>query len=89
MYSNPPENLELRVFYTPESEEYSLIKNKIYDEFSASTNPAYYCLSHHSVETRSTIEGHEKCVFLNKSDLYTKSMLCFLIIPFILKKLIE
>ena len=52
IYPNPPEDIQARNFFSPQSEEYRLLKDLIISELAFSQN-ALYCPIHHSIESKS------------------------------------
>ena len=71
-YTNPDQNLDKRPFYIPNSYEFNYIIEKIHSDFSKATNPIYYCMSCHSIETRHSIDFHKSCKIAKKAQVLGK-----------------
>lgn len=69
-YSNPDFTLEKRPFYPQNCFEYNYIMERIHFIFSTATNPVYYCMSCHSIETRHSIDYHKNCRIAKKSQIF-------------------
>jgi len=50
---NPLEDIDSRPSYSPDSEEFALMRDFLFSELRENTT-IYYCLKDHSIETRTT-----------------------------------
>ena len=71
-YLNPEADLSKRPFYPQNPSEFTYIVEKIHISFSSATNPIYYCVTCHSIETRHSIDFHKSCVRATKSQILGK-----------------
>ena len=69
-YQNPTEALEQRDFYQKGSDGYKYLQRKVMDELSLS-NMSYYCGSHHSFETRHSLDFHKQCKIYKRGEIFT------------------
>ena len=69
-YVNPDTDLDKRPFYPQDCSDFNLIIEKIHVSFAKASNPVYYCMSCHSIETRHSIDFHGNCKIAKKSEIF-------------------